>query len=291
MSEGVQVLIVGERGLVAQRLRARLEQENYQVQVVSTDEALQGPIQNHTAEKDVIVLCGQDFVSPKIVERLGEGIKVLDVSPAFRNYPSWVYGLPELHDGNDKIRNAVRVANPGCFATAAILILEPPTKGHMIPRYQHTYLDGTAGYSSGGTKLVNQVQDGVMTEETMFSLTREHRHIHEIKNHSGTTGPVIFHPKVDPLTFSGTRMVVSIPNIRADELRALYREVYQGTEVIVLDDNPSSIKVNDWADKEGACLRVYENEVGSTVVCTLDNLLKGAVSAAVRNVTLMTQSA
>lgn len=286
-----EILIVGERGLVAQRLRTRLEEADFQVQVISTDEALTGNLQGSVNGKDVVVLCGQDFVSSQIVERLADGVRILDVSPTFRNYPSWVYGLPELHDGYDKIRHAGRVANPGCFATAAILILEPPTKGRMIPRFSHVYLDGTAGFSSGGTKLINQVNDGVMTDETMFSLTREHRHVQEIKIHSGTNGPVIFHPKVDSRTFSGTRMVVSIPNARADELRALYREVYQGTEILVLDDNPSSIKVSDWSGKEGACLRVYENEVGSTVVCTLDNLLKGAVSSAVRNVTLMTQSA
>jgi len=290
MSE-VRILIVGERGLVAQRLRERLEKDDFEVQVISTDEALTGNLQGSVNGKDVVVLCGQDFVSSQVMDRLPDGVRVLDVSPTFRNYPSWVYGLPELHDGYDKIRHATRVANPGCFATAAILALEPPTKGRMIPRYTHVYLDATAGYSSGGTKLINQVTDGLMVNETMFSLNREHRHVQEIKTHSGASGPVIFHPKVDPLTFSGTRMVVSIPNVRADELRALYREVYQGTEIIVLDDNPSSIKVNDWADKEGACLRVYENEIGSTVICTLDNLLKGAVSAAVRNVTLMTQKA
>jgi len=40
--------------------------------------------------------------------------------------PGWVYGFAELAPGQaEKIADAPRVANPGCYATGAIALLRP----------------------------------------------------------------------------------------------------------------------------------------------------------------------
>src|SRR5687768_7312992 len=42
----------------------------------------------------------------------------------------WIYGLPEAH--KDAIRTATRVANPGCFATGAILAVLPLARRGLV---------------------------------------------------------------------------------------------------------------------------------------------------------------
>lgn len=283
-----EIIVIGSRGVVATRLIERLKADDFVVRVITQDEALQVDFQQFN-NAGLAILCGQEFVSQQLYERFQGSVahlRILDVSPTFRTHQSWVYGLSELHDNPDLIRKAHLVANPGCFATAAILLMEPPIKGGLS-KATNWYLDGTGGYSSGGGKMIERVRDGEMSSETMFNLTREHRHVPEIKQHAGVKGSIVFHPKIDSATFSGTRMIANFEGVSADDLLALYSEVYQNTDVVVLTDNPSSIRTDDWANCEGAGIRVYENAAGSTAVCTLDNLLKGAVSAAVQNARLM----
>ena len=52
-------------------------------------------------------------------------VKVLDTSTAFRTDPNWVYGFPELRGQKEKIKNACRVAVPGCYASGFISIMRP----------------------------------------------------------------------------------------------------------------------------------------------------------------------
>ena len=51
---------------------------------------------------------------------------VIDASTAHRTLPGWAFGLPELAPTQrDKLRAAKRIANPGCHASAFILLLRP----------------------------------------------------------------------------------------------------------------------------------------------------------------------
>src|SRR5262249_17706151 len=92
---------------------------------------------------DVVILATEHDVSMRIVpELLADGLRVIDMSGAFRMkdaslYPKWygfehtaadllqrsVYGLPEMFAAD--IRKAKLVANPGCYATSVILPLAP----------------------------------------------------------------------------------------------------------------------------------------------------------------------
>src|SRR3546814_4917100 len=51
-------------------------------------------------------------------------VRVIDASSAHRTHPEWVYGFPEMSDGQArKIAQARRVTNPGCYPTGAIALL------------------------------------------------------------------------------------------------------------------------------------------------------------------------
>src|SRR5262245_31752957 len=99
---------------------------------------------------EAVVLATEHELSMHLVPKLlSDGYRVVDMSGAFRlkdprEYHEWygfehtapellnlaVYGLPEFH--GEQIRVAKLVANPGCYATAAVLPLIPLYNAHAI---------------------------------------------------------------------------------------------------------------------------------------------------------------
>src|SRR5437867_11689125 len=74
---------------------------------------------------DVAFLCLPDAAAREAVS-LVENPKtcLIDASTAHRTQPGWAFGLPELApDQRQKIRASKRIANPGCHASAFILLL------------------------------------------------------------------------------------------------------------------------------------------------------------------------
>jgi N-acetyl-gamma-glutamyl-phosphate reductase len=75
---------------------------------------------------DVLFLCSGHGQSAKFLDEndVPERVTVIDLSTDFRDETDgFVYGLPELN--RERIQEANRVANPGCFATAIQLALLP----------------------------------------------------------------------------------------------------------------------------------------------------------------------
>ena len=53
-------------------------------------------------------------------------VKVVDASTAHRVADDWVYGMPEYDaEQRERIAQANRVSNPGCYAIASIALLHP----------------------------------------------------------------------------------------------------------------------------------------------------------------------
>lgn len=283
-----RVCIVGERGHVSQELqRALAEKKQLTTAVVSTDSVLQADeLPADIARADLVVLCTQDFVSPAVFQKLPASTRVLDVSPAFRTDPAWVYGLAELPGAPDRIAQARLVANPGCFATSAILLLEPLVRNGLLSRDAQLYLDGVGGYSTGGAALTAKVESGELPAESVFGLTREHRHIPEIRHVIGLTGPLFFSPKIVHAA-RGIRMQIPLFGVERWPATDAYIKAYAGTGIQVDTEGPSKIPADEWAYQDGACIRVYPQSTGVLVVCTMDNLGKGAVDSALSNIALM----
>ena len=117
---------------------------------------------------DAVVLATEHELSMHVVpELLVEGYRVVDMSGAFRlrdaaQYREWygfehtapallneaVYGLPEFL--SESIRGARLVANPGCYATAAVLPLRPLYMAGAIDPMCTVVVDGKSGVSGAG---------------------------------------------------------------------------------------------------------------------------------------------
>ena len=86
---------------------------------------------------------------------------------------AWIYGLPEAN--RDAIRASQRVANPGCFATGAILAVLPlARRGLVAGPVRHVAITGSSGSGaepSAGTHHPERVEKFFQAELRVFWMT------------------------------------------------------------------------------------------------------------------------
>src|ERR1700731_2138514 len=101
-----------------------------------------GVLEHH----DVVFLALPHGHSAALAEQLGPETLIIDCGADFRltdaaawerfygtaHAGSWPYGLPELPGARERLRDARRIAVPGCYPTAALLALSPPMAAGLI---------------------------------------------------------------------------------------------------------------------------------------------------------------
>ncbi len=248
------------------------------------------------AQADLVVLCLHDEAAIESVaasadmERAAgqKGIKIIDASTAHRTAPGWVYGFPELCAGQaDAIRQAQRVANPGCYATGAIALIRPLLDAGLIPKNFPLCLPSVSGYSGGGRPMIEAYEQGRAPAFELYALGLKHKHIPEIMAYTGLTRRPLFVPSVGNFMQG---MLVQIP-LHLDLLPGQPA----GSEAVSVPEATPDHKLDAvaLANTNLMELRVFGNQDASdsfrhaVLVARLDNLGKGASGAAVQNLKLM----
>jgi N-acetyl-gamma-glutamyl-phosphate reductase len=190
--------------------------------------------------------------------------------------PDWSYAVPELYPPTGPL-----IANPGCYATAAILALEP-LRGAIDP--DDVVIDAKSGVSGAGRELKASSHAGFVLENISPYRVGTHQHAPEIAQALGF--PVCFVPHLLPIR----RGLLATCYVRpgAVDLRELLEEAYASSAVVrVLPDgvNPELARVQH---TDAAELALYEDRSTgrAVVVCALDNLGKGAAGQAMQNANL-----
>ena len=251
---------------------------------------------------DLVVLCLPDDAAKESValaDELGANApKIVDAATAHRVAPGWVYGFAELAPGHaDRIANANRVANPGCYPTGAIALLRPLVDAGLLPQDHPVAINAVSGYSGGGKSMIEDHEAGSAPAFELYGLGLKHKHLPELQEYARLTRRPIFVPSVGSFRQG---MLVSIPlhldmlpgRPKLADLGTALAERYAGsTYVSVVDGALSGGKLEPEAlnDTNLLELRVFgDDTLGQAVlVARLDNLGKGASGAAVQNMRLM----
>ena len=142
-------------------------------------------------------------------------VKLIDVSSDHRFNDDWCYGLVEANQ--DRIAVSKRIANPGCYATAAQLTLLPFKESIASP----PSVFGVSGYSGAG-KTPNARNDQERLKDNLlpYSLT-QHTHESEVSRQLGFD--VRFAPHVASF-FRGISVTVNVElDSKASEAELLDR--------------------------------------------------------------------
>jgi N-acetyl-gamma-glutamyl-phosphate reductase/acetylglutamate kinase len=126
------------------------------------------------------------------IERSGNTSSVIvDLSADYRFDDKWTYGLPELIPRR-QLDGATRIANPGCYATAAQLGIAPLLD--FIGGQPTVF--GVSGYSGAGTKPSPKNDVNNLTNNLIPYSLVDHIHEREISRQLGTEVAFIPHVAV-----------------------------------------------------------------------------------------------
>lgn len=225
---------------------------------------------------------------------------LIDASTAHRTDPGWVFGLPELTpDQRNRLRRTKRISNPGCHATAFILLVRPLVDGGLLEPDARLTATSITGYSGGGRKMIEQYQaqpqPAPLSSPRPYGLGLAHKHVPEMMVQSALGVRPIFMPIVAsfykglsvsvPLHLSALRNPVD-PRQLHDALAKRYAgerfvKVMPFGDASVLDQGYFDVQACN--DTNRCELFVFASGDQAILMARLDNLGKGASGAAVQS--------
>ena len=245
----------------------------------------------------------------EIIPNLPAGLKAIDLSgdfrlsdaDSFRKYygrehtamesqREFVYGLTEVNRG--RIREARRVANPGCFASALELALYPFVASNLVRG--KVIADMKTGSSGSGAKPAVNTHHPRRANSFYAYKMFEHQHQPEVEELLASVNPewgsgtsLIFQVHSIPVVrgIFGTVYVTPVQEMTTDRVGELLRDFYDKEFFIRLVDGSPDI---NWV-KNTNFVDIGWAARGDTVMVlvALDNLVKGAAGQAVQNMNVM----
>ena len=246
---------------------------------------------------DVAFLCLPDTAAREAVALVSNpSTCIIDASTAHRTAPGWVFGLPELAPGQRALlRGTKRISNPGCHASAFILLLRPLVDAGLVPAGHTVSATSITGYSGGGKKMIEQFQAGgepALTSPRPYALSMHHKHVPEMMAHTGLSVAPIFMPILGNF-YKGLAVSMPLPlaalGTTAETVHAALVSRYAGeafVRVMPLRD-PATLEqggfdVQACNDSNRVEIFVFANDTQAILLARLDNLGKGASGAAVQ---------
>jgi N-acetyl-gamma-glutamyl-phosphate reductase len=240
-----------------------------------------GPIAQRLDTDTVVIDCGADF-------RL-EDADVWERFYGSSHAGTWPYGLPELPGKRAELRDARRIAVPGCYPTVASLALAPAIAlGLVEPDVVVVAASGTSG--AGKAAKTNLLGSEVMGNASAYGVGGVHRHTPEILQNLGALTDaeptVSFTPLLVPMP-RGILATCSAPlsaPLSAAEAYDAYAEAYAEEPFIHLLPSGQWPQTKSVLGSNAVHLQVTVDAAAHrlVVVGAIDNLAKGTAGAAVQ---------
>mmetsp|Transcript_14824 Transcript_14824/g.30804 ORF Transcript_14824/g.30804 Transcript_14824/m.30804 type:complete len:667 (-) Transcript_14824:53-2053(-) len=242
------------------------------------------------------VLAMPNGAAKQFVDVIPDDVKIVDLSADYRFDDTWQYGLPEKGDNRQKIRNATRVANPGCYATGQQISLLPLVEAHnnlkpILKGVPHIF--GVSGYSGAGTTPSRKNDLSCLKDNLMGYSLQGHIHEREVSHQLATLGfanGVRFMPHVAQW-FRGIHLTVAVDvdgSEGREELLYRYRSFYENEPLVrVTEEIPEVRDIANEHHVEVGAFSVNKDRTRLVLNTTIDNLLKGAATQCMQNINLM----
>ena len=240
---------------------------------------------------DVMFLCSGHGASTKFLNEnnVPESLRIVDLSQDFRDGSNgFIYGLPEINAGQTK--ETMRVANPGCFATAIQLALLPAVKAGCIDGEIH--VTAVTGSTGAGVKPTAKTHFSWRSDNISTYKEFEHQHLLEIGRTinaltpAGKDAPIVnFVPVRGDFTRGIFASVYFDTDLSTEQLNDLYKSFYSDAKFTHIVDFDLDLK--QVVNTNKALISITKHGRKAHVVSVIDNLLKGASGQAVQNMNLM----
>lgn len=256
----------------------------------------------------VFLAVPNDTALAAVPELLKKGHPVVDLSGAFRihnrevfesfyklKHTAWesmdqmVYGMPEIF--RDRISQSSGVANPGCYATGAILPLFF-LKEHRSS-IEFAAIDGKSGVSGAG----GRVEDAGFSYNSVYENFRaykvlKHQHQPEISEYASSlidgTVSLVFTPHLLPV-YRGilTTIVVYWKKDAPPDIVEILKENSSLEPFVRIYETPEEVELRKVQNTNFIDISARSEGRVSVIVSAIDNLQKGAAGQAIQNMNLM----
>ena len=259
-----------------------------------------------------VVFCGLPHgTTQEIIAGLPSGLKVIDLSADFRltdpaTYATWyghehlapqlqgeaVYGLTEHR--REQLQGARLVACPGCYPTAALLLLLPLLAAGLI-QPEDIIIDAKSGVTGAGRSVKEANLFAEVAEGIHPYAVASHRHAPEIEQElsavSGRPILVNFTPHLVPMNRGEllTTYVRLAEGASVEALRAALAARYKAEPFVRVVPQGAVPATRHVRGSNFCLLGVFADRLPgrAILISTLDNLVKGSSGQAIQNMNVM----
>ncbi len=202
---------------------------------------------------------------------------------------SWPYGLPELPGHRERLRDARRIAVPGCYPTVVSLALAPALAAGLVePDVVVTAVTGASG--AGRALKPHLLGSELIGSASAYGLAGAHRHTPEIRQNlsavAGREVSVSFTPVLAPMSrgILAACTAVLASGVHTAAVRNAYRDAYDGEPFVHLLPDGQWPVTGATLGSNAVHLQVDVDVDARRVVAVgaIDNLTKGAAGGAVQ---------
>ena len=233
------------------------------------------------ADLDLLFASLPTGMSKAALADVPEKVKVVDIGGDHRHVEGWTYGLADADPA--AVRGATRVANPGCFPSAALAALMP-----LRGRFAGTVvIDAKTGVSGAGRGGGGGGGLGFGDANENVKPYKIGTHAHQPEIATALDADVLFVPHLVPMTRGILATCYAPTDATANEAADLARDLYRDSPFVHVTADAAQSK---WPTASNhAFVSYHRTEVGGHLVAVgaVDNLGKGAAGQAVQNANLM----
>lgn len=238
-------------------------------------------------------LAAELSVQQRVVD-LGADHRLADAARYERYYDgphhgAWAYGLPELPGQRQRIAEASRVANTGCYAVAVILALAPLIAAGIAQADDVVVVAASGTSGAGRSARTHLLASEVLGDLTGYRVGA-HQHVPEILQATGAR-TLSMTPILAPMPRGILAAVTARPSapVSAADVRAVLSAAYQDEPFVHLLPAGQQPHTAACLGSNSAHLQAeVDGDSGRIIVTSaIDNLGKGAAGQALQNANLM----